>query len=317
MATKSPRILMYDIEKIKMINSETMKLYNKYKIDMTIRELSQGTIDGYENDLFAWFIYILDYQGNQNVVDIEEDDIVEFIYFCKTKGNNSRRMKRRMSSISAFYKYLRRKKIIKENPMEFIERPKRDTDVVVQTFLSEEQIELMKVKLKEFGNLQLEVYALLSLSTMARVNAVSNISWEQIDFDMRTINNVLEKEGKIVTLYFNQEVKELLLKLKAEREQKGLDDKGWVFCTSYNKTFDKAQKGTLQEWSKKIGLMIGVPTLHAHDFRHSGSQLLKIKGCPIETISELLNHAGLDVTKKHYLTQDKRKMMEDKDKYGI
>ena len=96
MAERSKRINFYDAEKLKKINPETMKLWNKYKIDMTIRELSQGTIDGYENDIQHWLIYIYDKQVNQCITDLQEDDIIEFIYFCKIEGNNSRRMKRRM-----------------------------------------------------------------------------------------------------------------------------------------------------------------------------------------------------------------------------
>lgn len=317
MAERSKRIHFYNAEKLKNINPKTLQLLNKYKIDMTIRELSQNTIDGYENDLQHWLIYIYDNQANQCVTDLLEDDIIEFIYYCKTQGNNSRRMKRRISSLSAFYKFLRRKKIIMENPMEFIERPKKDTDIAVQTFLTQEQVNQIKEKLIAHKDIQLEVYALLSLSTMARVTAVSNITWEQIDLEMRTINDVLEKEGKIVTLYFNQEVKDKLLELKQYRVDSGIDDLGFVFITKYGGEIRNALSGTLQDWTKRIGLMIGVPTLHPHDFRHSGSQLLKLAGMPIEDISELLNHSGLDVTKKFYLRQDKKKMQENKDKYDI
>ncbi len=316
MAKRSKKIHFYNEEKLEKINPKTIELYNKYKIDMTIRELSEKTIKSYENDLQQWVIYIYDNQGNQCITDLTEDDIVEFIYFCKQNGNNSRRIKRRIASISAFYKFLRRKRIIKENPMEFIERPRKDTDIVVQTFLSPEQIELMKQKLIEYGDLQFRVYALFSLSTMARVNAVSNTRWEQIDFENRTVDNVLEKEGKIVTLYFNEEVKELLLQLKEERKEQNIDCP-YVFAVKYNNVYDKVSVSTLSEWCKKIGQMIGVPTLHCHDFRHSGSQLLKIKNCPIETISELLNHSSLDVTKKFYLTQDKKKIQAEKDKYDV
>jgi len=313
----SKKIRFYNPEKLKNINKKTIELYNKYKIDMTIRELSIKSIAGYENDLQNWFIYIYDNQDNQCIIELEEDDIVEFIYYCKINGNNSRRIKRRLSSISAFYKFLRRKKIIKENPLEFFERPKKDTDIITQTFLTQEQVDLMKQKLKENGDLQLEVYALFSLSTMARVNAVSNVEWEQIDFNTRTVNNVLEKEAKLVTLYFSKEVQELLLKLKKYREENNIDDGGFVFITRYNKKWNNAVKGTLQQWVKKVGEMIGVPFLHNHDFRHSQSQLLKLAGMPIEQISELLNHSSLDVTKKHYLRQDKKKMQEAKDKYEI
>lgn len=304
------------------INEETIKLYKKYKMDMEIRELSPKTIYNYETDLYQWFSYVYENQGNASVLELTEDDITEFIYYCKQQGNNSRRIKRRMSSISAFYKYLRKKKLIAENPMEFIDRPKKDVDVVTQTFLTEEQVELMKTKLNEYvnngGNLELQVYALFSLSTMARVNAIANIRWEQIDFESRVCSDVLEKEGKIVNLYFNKEVCELLKKLKKSRIDKEINDGGYVFySTDRSGNIIGMPTATLGDWAKRVGKMIDVPTLHPHDFRHSGSQLLKLQGMPIELISELLNHSGLDVTKKFYLRQDKKKIQQAKDQYSI
>jgi hypothetical protein len=77
--------------------------------------------------------------------------------------------------------------------MEFVERPRRDVDVTVQTFLTDSQVKSMKQKLKDSGNMQLELYAMLSVSTMARVNAISNISWKQIDFDTAFLNGLLQE----------------------------------------------------------------------------------------------------------------------------
>lgn len=299
-----------------MINPENLKLLKKYLRDMQMRELSEKTVYSYECDIKAWFRYIYKEQFNQCAKDLTEDDIEEMIFFCKEQGNNTERIKRRMASISAFYKFLRRKKEIVENPMEFVPRPKKGLPVVVQTFLTKEQYEEIKVKLEEFNDLQLKTYVMLSLSTMARVNAVSNIKWDQIDFDSRTVDDVLEKEGKIVTLFFSEEVKDLLLKLKEEREKDGINVP-YVFVTRYNGVYKKAETGALGDWTRKVGTAIGVPTLHPHDWRHSGSQLLSLSGCPIETISSLLNHSGLDVTKNHYLRQDKTKMQKEKDKYSL
>lgn len=124
---------------------------------------------------------------------------------------------------------------------------------------------------------------------------------------------MLEKEGKYVTLFFSEAVKELLYEMKKEREAKGIDDGGFVF----GKNGRAIGTDTMTVWAHKIGRMIDVPTLHPHDFRHSGSQLLKENGCPIEQISALLNHSGLDVTKKHYLRTDKKKMRADKDRYEV
>ena len=299
-----------------MINPENLKLLKKHIRDMQMRELSDKSVYSYECDLKAWFRYIYKEQFNQSVKDLTEDDIEEMIFYCKEQGNNTERIKRRMASISAFYKFLRRKKEIVENPCEFIPRPKKGLPVVVQTFLTKDQYEDIKIKLEEFGDLQLKTYVMLSLSTMARVNAVSNIAWEQIDFENRTVDDVLEKEGKIVTLFFSEEVKNLLIQLKEDREKEGIDNP-YVFITKYGGVYKKAETGALGDWTKRIGTAVGVPTLHPHDWRHSGSQLLSLSGCPIETISSLLNHSGLDVTKNHYLRQDKTKMQQEKDKYSL
>lgn len=314
---RSKRIIISTNEEI---NPENLKLYKKYKRDMQLRELSEKTIYNYETDLMAWFRYLVINQYNPLVTELEEDDIEEFIFYCKEEGNNTERIKRRIASISAFYKFLRKKKLIKENPCEFIPRPKKGMPVVVQTFLTKEQVEEMIEKLKEKNNIQLYTYMMFSLSTMARVNAVSNIMWKQINFEERVVEDVLEKEGKIVTLYFSENVKELLLKLKKEREEKGIENE-YVFITNYGtkstNTYKKVSVSTLEDWAKTCGRLIGIKTLHPHDFRHSGSQLLSLNNCPIEKISELLNHSGLDVTKQHYLKADKKKIREEKDKYSL
>lgn len=328
-AQLSPKIHFYDEEKIAKINPETMKLWKKYKVDMTLRELSEGTIAGYYNDLLHLWIYTYDNFANASITELTEDDLTEFFYFCKMQGNNSRRIKRRMSSVAAFYKFLRKKRIIQENPMEFIDRPKKDTDIVVQTFLTREQIDEMKQKLCEMYDstrsvankhiaLQYLTYAMFSLSTMARVNAVNNTRWEQIDFDGRTVDDVLEKEGKIVTLYFSVEVRDLLLRLRQFREEHGIDDQGYVFASQRAaNVYNKPRTATMNKWTKTIGCMIGVPTLHPHDWRHSGSQLMKLAGAEIQDISALLNHSGTDVTVKHYLRIDKDKIRANRDKFGL
>ena len=315
MPERSKRIVLHNEEKLKQINPETQKLMQKYKIDISLRDLSPKSIYSYEKDLNQWFIYILDHQFNQSVTELSDDDITEFLYFCKQEGNNVERMKRRMAAISAFYKFLRKKKLIKENPTEFMDRPKKGMPVTVQTYLTPEQVDLMRTKLTEYGDLQLKTYAMFSLSTMARVNAIANLKWEQIDFEARECRDVLEKEGYIVELSFSNEVKDLLLALKKEREDKGINDYGWVFYSRYNNETKPISNGTLLEWCKKIGNMIGVPTLHCHDFRHSGATLLKNMGMSLEDISELLHHSGTDVTSKFYIKKDTSKIKALKDKF--
>lgn len=317
MAERSKRICMYDADKAKQINPETLKLFQKYQIDMSIRDLKPTSIVGYNSDLMQWFIYMYDNQFNLSVLEATDEDIEEYYFWRKQQGNNVNRQKRVMSSISAFYKFLRKKKMIKESPVEFIERPKQGQAITVQTYLTKDQVQLMREKLEEYGDVQLQAYAFVSLTTMGRVNAIANLKWEQIDWDERIFSDVLEKEGKLVELSFSQEAKEYLQKIVEYRRENNINDYGWVFITPYVTADKPINNCTLNDWCKKIGNMIGVPTLHPHDYRHSYATLLKNEGVSLEDVSTMLNHSGTDVTKKFYIKQDTSKVRKLKDSIVI
>lgn len=317
MAERSKRICLYNEETAKNINQETLKLFQKYQIDMSIRDLSENTVKQYNADLMQWFIYMHDNQFNLSVLDATEDDISEYYYWRKQQGNNVNRQKRIMSSISAFYKFLRKKRLIKESPVEFIDRPKQGLPIAIQTYLTKDQVQLMREKLEEYGDIQLQAYAFLSLTTMARVHAIASLKWDQVDFDERVCSDVLEKEGKIVELSFSEETKDYLLKLIEYRKENNIDDHGRIFISPYVTDNKPIQDGTLNSWCKKIGDLIGVPSLHPHDFRHSYATLMKNAGIDLESISEMLNHASVDVTKKFYIKADSSKIRKLKDSVNI
>ncbi len=313
MAERSKRVYLYDKVKMEHINPETLKLFQKYQVDMSIRDLSKNTVEQYNADLKQWFIFMYDRQFNLSVLEATEDDITEYYYWRKQQGNNVNRQKRVMASISAFYKFLRKKKIIKESPVEFIDRPKQGQPIAVQTYLTKEQVQLMREKLEEYGDIQLQVYAFMSLTTMARVHAIANLKWDQIDLEQRICENVLEKEGKIVELSFSEETKGYLEKLIEYRKENNINDYGWLFVTPFVNADNPIQDSTLNSWCKKIGNMIGVPTLHPHDYRHSYATLLRNAGVSLEDVSTMLNHSGTDVTKKFYIKVDTTKVRKLKD----
>ena len=299
------------------ISPENEKIWNQYYRAMKMKGLSDKTIYNYECDLKQWFRFMNEEQFGLSILEATEDDIAEFLFHCQEQGNNANRIKRRMSSISALYIFLKKKRLTRENPVELLDRPTSSKPVVVQTYLTTNQVSLMKEKLKEHGDLQLEVYALLSLSTMGRVNAISNVKWKQINFEECEIREVLEKGDKVVDLFFNLEVKELLIKLKEQREISGVNTE-YVFISKKNGEYRKVVSSTLGLWAKKVGNMIGLEHgLHCHDFRHSGATLLKNAGMPLEEVSTLLNHASTDVTRKFYIKEDNKKLKQSKAKYEI
>ena len=317
MAQRSMRIVLHDEAKLAKVNPENLQLVEKYKIDMALRELAPTTQRQYIYNLQQWLVYVYDNQNNKSVLEIEDDDLTQFLYFCKSGGNNSARMKARIATLSAFYKFLRKKHYLTTNPVEFIEPPKKATPVIIQTFLTNEQVVLMREKLIEYGDTQLRLYAMLSLSTMARANAIASIKWSQIDIKESCIHDVLEKEGKIVDLYFNDEVKYLLLNLKGERELKKQEDYGWLFRSGRCTPEKHINVSTLNDWCKRIGRMIGVNTMHTHDWRHSGATMLANAGMPLEDVSILLNHESTDTTRRFYIKHDTARISSRKNMINL
>ena len=78
---KSKRINLYDEYKIQQVNPETLDILKRYKVDMCMRNLSPATITAYETDLKAWFIYVLDNQGNKSVRNLTDTALIKYRSF--------------------------------------------------------------------------------------------------------------------------------------------------------------------------------------------------------------------------------------------
>lgn len=320
-------------DKLDKVCAENKNHIRKY-FNFKNMNLSDASKKSYQSDFNQWLVYINEKyeQGTLSHEDIikilnEEDgiedmvDLLEdFIAFCvSVLGNNERRIQRRMSSISSFFLFLRKKRKIRENPLDFMERPRlspSEKPQIVQTFLNKEQIADIRKGLKKLDDNQLELYFELAICTMARVNALSNIRVEQINFKEQLIDRVIEKEGYEVTLFLNDRTTKLINKWLEYRKKENIEN-DYLFITKYGGDWKQVSKSTIQtKWIKKIGKTIGID-LHSHDLRHSASSILYNDGCPLEVVQRLLNHKSPQVTQQYYIREDMEKMRKMKDNFEI
>lgn len=328
MARKYVRYVTKD--KLEKVNPQNKKLIDKY-FSFKNMNLSDDTKKSYMSDFNQFLVYVLENHGNKYILKIMEDEddgvddmvdlLEDYMAFSTTfLGNNERRVQRRMASISSLFGYLRRKRKIKENPVDYLERPSLkagEKPQIVQTFLTIKQVEEIREKLAELGDIQLEMYFEVALTTMARVKALNSIRIEQIDLEEKIIQRVIEKEGYEVDLYPSDRGFELINKWLDYRKENGIES-DYLFITKRNGKWEQISKGTMQTgWVKKIGDLINVPHLHNHDFRHSYSSILYNAGMKLEEIQEHLHHASPQVTLDHYIRKDKGKIKENKKKFEI
>ena len=296
-------------------NLKNLRAYQMYIEYMTLKGISEETLKSYRYDILQWFRYINVYQNNKIYNEIEMEDVEDFLRFCKLHGNKEDRIKRRCASISSFYIYLKRNKLVISSPTEFIDRPIKKMNARKKIFLTEKQVKDLKMNLDKFNNIVAECYILFSINTACRRGAVQKLKWENVDFEEREATTI-EKGPKEVTLFFSEAVRDKLIELKKFYEENNIKSE-FVFLSKYHGKYKKCGKSALSGWVRKAGEMINVKGLTPHALRRSSATIMKLSGMPLEDISKLLNHSGTEVTNKHYIQIDKRKLKEDKDKFDI
>lgn len=307
-------------ELVEQVNPENKRIWQRYLNGK--RTLSESSRNGYESDINQFFTYILLNYDNKYLLDFETDEaadmIDDFIAMCQSVfENKDKRIARRLSSISSLYMYYKKKRKITENPVELLDRPKiqKGKYEIKQTFLTLEQVDLIREKLAELNSTQLTLFFELGLYSMARVNALSSITLKQIDINNKRIERVIEKEGYEVTLMFDERCKELIQKWLKEREEQGIET-DLLFYVKHKDGYNNAKGAMQQTWIKKIGAFIDEEELHVHDLRHSGSNLKYAAGMSLEMVSKALNHRSTQVTSDHYLQMNYDKLQSDMEKYS-
>ncbi len=136
---------------------------------------------------------------------------------------------------------------------------------------------------------RLKMIVTTGLMTGLRLSNILNLRWDQVGFDYITIQADEMKAGNVLTIPLHPE---LASRLKVWKMQSGFRE--WVF---------KEDGRSLQSWfsdnfntaRKKAGI-----TESFHIARHTFASHFMMNGGDIATLSELLGHSDIGITKKRY-----------------
>lgn len=294
------------------VNPKNLQMWNSYKRAKLIAGRSEKTLYNYECDIMQFFKFLNSECFDAIVTDITEEEVESYVGYCLEQGNNEKRIRRRISSLSSFFIYLKRKRKIEDNWCEYIERPGTGEEIHKRTFLTEEQLKELKEKLKKQKDLQLRVYIELGLSTMARSNEIAQMKWSNTDLESRWITDIKAKGNKTRKFRISEEVANLLREWKQECESNGVDT-DYILFVKHKGEYKSVYSTILASRVKKAFKLIGINRGFNHDLRHSMSNILKDRGMPITSISKLLGHSGVDVTINHYTIENEDKLAEEFD----
>lgn len=136
--------------------------------------------------------------------------------------------------------------------------------------------------------------------TLARVNEINRLTWDDVDFKERTITlRTRKKKGGIETprlIPMSKTVRRILKR----RHRRSPDDMPFVFFHEYYSALDKdyvlGPYKDRKRFMKTLCKEAGVKYFRFHGIRHSAASYLNNQGVPLSAIQRLLGHEKLTTT---------------------
>ena len=255
------------------------------------KNYSDKTILNYELDLKDYFNFLkvecLDYK------DITYNDLMPLFKHFETNKLTNKSIRRHISSIKGFYKYLVNNEIVNANPFIYVKLPKKEQKLPRYLTLSEMLSIFDKMEIKTNYDLRDRLILELMYATGVRVSEVINIKVYDIDFYNNSIK-VLGKGSKERIVYYNEVVRDLLSKYMSIYDSLNKKNLEYLFLNQKgDKLTTKGISYIINQVIKKISFNKHITP---HMLRHTFATHLLNNGCSVTTVQELLGHSSIGTT---------------------
>ena len=262
------------------MNQELIDRYENYL--KNYKRSNEKTIRNYIYDLKAFDKFI-----DKEFTDVSEEDINVYIQDKKAKKISPSRINFSIATLSSFYKYLKKIKITKDNPVENIPRLKIKRKKEIE-YLSTYQIYETRRRLAEYGDKQLEVFFGILVASAPKKYMISKLEWRKIKWKQNYIEVIInEKERGI--LYLDDYTMNKLTELRKERKDKHIKKK-WIFITRHKGNWKEVGDSTITYWLNKIATIAEVDRLTISSMKATMLHYLKNgRRFSDEKINKILN----------------------------
>ena len=296
-------------ELIAQINPNNINLIKEFLLYLQSTDKSKKTIYQYERDLYIFFVWNLQFNGNKFFIDVKKKDLIRFQgYIIGNNGNSPKRVRRIKSVLSSLSKYI--EDILDEQYPEFknivskIESP-INQPVREKTVLDSEQVKKILdylVKEKEYQKacfVALAAYSGSRKSELPRFK-VSYFKPEYIVFGSlyKTPEKIVTKgkssKGKLLYKYTLAKEFQPYLDLWLEERAKLKIDSDWLFVTKSGDKWIQTKVPTVDKWAERLSEKMGFP-IYWHAFRHFFTTELKKHNIPDSVIKAIVGWESVEM----------------------
>lgn len=276
--------------------NDLVKLFQDYLL--LERNYSTHTKDAYVRDIEEYLKFLEDM--DKNILEVKNTDIRDFLTIQMMHGISKRSIKRKLSALRHFFKFLVDREYVKMNPFLTITSPK--VDKRLPEFLYYEEVEkLLAQNALRTDHLMIRDQAIIELLYASDMRAFEICTLEifNIDYGNRCLRIVgkgnkeriipFSVTAKDAMVRYQKELRPTLLKKNHDETLPDtffLNDQGKALTT-------RGLEFILKEIERKTGVYL---SLYPHKMRHTFATHLLDNGADLRVIQELLGHASLSTT---------------------
>lgn len=267
--------------------------------------------------------------------ELSVTDIEEYMEYLKYRFNEKqqevvnkeRGITRKISSLKSFYNYYYRKEQLKNNPAALVRLPKIHEKEIIRLDMEEvarlldeaEKGDSLTDKQKAFHKkTKTRDLALLTLflGTGIRVSECVGLDLNDVDFKNGGIR-IHRKGGKEYTVYFGIEVEDALHDYMEQRNQM-VPIQGHENALFLSLQMKRISVRTVENLVKKYAKIVTpLKKISPHKLRSTyGTSLYQETG-DIYLVADVLGHADVNTTKKHYAALDETRRKSARDKVTL
>ncbi len=258
------------------------------------KRYSKNTVIAYGKDLDQFLEFVSRKLVVFCIKDIDRKIVRDWVVVLASNGATSITIKRKLSTLKSFFRFLMRENIVEKSPMDGVVVPKIGRKLPV--FVSEENMEKLEYEggfSDDFPGYRDRLIIEMLYQTGMRRSELVGLRLRDVDF-MRMELRVLGKGNKERIVPFEVGLKRLMDDYMCIRKEEVNPDNDYLFVTPKGKPiYDKLVYRVVKKY------LSGVTTQKKrspHVLRHSFATHLLNNGAELEAIKELLGHANLAAT---------------------
>ena len=277
------------------------------------KRYSPHTVTAYRTDLEQFYEFLNQQYGISYIGEVNHSMVRSWLVSLLEMQNSPRSIKRKITTLKSYYKFLSREGIIDQNPIRKIITPRSPQRLPV--YVEKERMDILLDEIdfgKGFPALRDKLILELFYATGIRLSELVNLKESDIDFHRSTIK-VLGKRNKERLIPFSDKFRKLLKEYLQSRKEEittlsAIEPVSPVSLFITNNGRNIYPKMVYRIVNYYLEQVTTIEKKSPHVLRHTFATHMLNNGAELNVVKELLGHANLSATQIYtHLTIEKLK----------